>query len=219
MSWACSAGCGDGVASLSALANKDSFASTESATVSSRYCTQERPLRAPTEGVGAEFIGDAVCARRISGGVPPPSSQAPTEHLELFEAAPCVLIKGPAGVGKSVSVLYGLKLLLEKGRVVVLETQPTITAYLFRPGPQGYEVSGVHRIPFCTVSERGQHRAERPRCCVPRRPRSSGHHPGATAVQGAHGAGLVARRAALQGGYKNAGQGGLTCYVSAWKDA
>jgi hypothetical protein len=56
------------------------------------------------------------------------------------EAQPCVLVKGPAGVGKSVSALYGLRLLLKANLTVVLEVQGKDEGYLFTPSEEGYRV-------------------------------------------------------------------------------
>lgn len=94
--------------------------------------------------------------RTVRGGFPLPSSagrgaaraQRHPPHLWHEAVAlkgdarepPQVLIMGPAGVGKSVSLLYGLKLLLEQDATVVLEHLPSGTAYLFVPSSNGYAV-------------------------------------------------------------------------------
>ncbi len=62
------------------------------------------------------------------------------------EAQPRVLVKGPAGVGKSVSALYGLRLMLRANLTVVLEVQGSDTGYLFTPSLEGYRVVVRHEF-------------------------------------------------------------------------
>jgi hypothetical protein len=136
-----------------------------------------------------------------------------------IDAEPRVLIKGPAGVGKSVSVLYGLKLLLEQGRVVVLETQPTDTAYLFRPGPHGYTVSAARRFRAEPPAQAFEDALSDPDAAYLVDPGQAGVSPEPLPCRARTVLASSPDERHYKEWYKNAGRGGVTIYASAWKEA